>query len=196
MPSRLAEAAPEPPAKENRLRFPITDSRVPHYGFRLNFDAEVAAGRLGTISNPVQAAIEAAQPYNRLHDKLPPLLGILRDLNNADKHKLIRLVYATVHQARIGFVGTDVESGNWKAVPFAEEIKNGSELFAMVSDTPSPGREFDKTEFTVVVALKHGKRDAEGPDWTDRTEVAAVYQEIATEVRRTIYTVSGKVPNL
>ena len=181
------EAAPNPPAKEGKLRFPLTDCST-------NFDAEVSRGSLGTISEPVRAAIKAAQPYNRPHESVPPLLAILRDLNNADKHRLIQLVYGTVHAGDIGFVGQQpFPTGSWQPIPFTGEIKDGTEIFAMVSDSPSPDMKFDRTIFDIVLAVRHGKRDPSGPDWCDRTDIFALYSEIATEARKTIYEVAAKV---
>ncbi len=181
------EAAPNPPAKEGKLRFPITNCTA-------NFDGEIARGSLGNISDPVRTAIKEAQPYNRPHETVPPLLAILRDLNNADKHKLLQLVYGTIHTGDIGFVGQQpFPEGNWEPIPFMGEIKDGTEIFAMVSGCPSPDMKFDRTIFDIILAVRHGKRDPSGPEWTDRSDIFALYTEIATEVRRIIYEVSAKV---
>ena len=153
---------------------------------------KVAAGRLGKIVDPVRAAIEASQPYNRSHESVPPLLELLRDLNNTDKHRLLQLVYGTVHQGNIGFVG-EKAVGNWTAVPFTGEVNDGSEIFAMVCDRPAPDMKFDRTIFDVVLAVRHRRRDPAGEDWTNRTEILALYNEMAAEVRRTIYEIAAKV---
>ena len=50
-------------------------------------------GGLGQISEPVRAIFESLQPYNRPDPTLPPLLRILRELNNVDKHRLLKLAY-------------------------------------------------------------------------------------------------------
>jgi hypothetical protein len=181
------EAAPNLPAKEGKLRFPITNSRT-------NFDGELSRGSLGNISDPVRTAIELAQPYNRPHEKVPPLLGILRNLNNADKHKLVQLVYGTINTGDVGFVGNQIPTGSvWKVIPNPGEIEDGTEILAMVCDRSAPDMKFDRTIFDVVLAVRHGKRDPSGPDWSDRTDIFALYTEIATEVRRIIYEVSSKV---
>jgi hypothetical protein len=106
-----------PPRKGN-LRFPITNCRT-------NFDGELSRGSLRGISEPVRTAIELAQPYNRPHEKIPPLLAILRNLNNADKHKLLQLVYASLNTGDVGFVGQN-PLGNWQAIPYPGQIKDGA----------------------------------------------------------------------
>ena len=75
------------PPDENKLMFPITDSAV-------KFNE--AAQRIRSLSAPVRKAIEDVQPFNRPHPKLPPLLAILRDFENIDKHRLLRLAYASI----------------------------------------------------------------------------------------------------
>jgi hypothetical protein len=182
------EAAPSPPAKEGRLRFPITDSGP-------NFDSEVCAGRLGTISEPVLTAIKAAQPYNRPHESLPPVLSILRDLTNADKHRLLQLVFGTIAMGNFGFVSKTGSplTGTWSPIAYGGEVKDGTEIFAMVGDTPAPDMYFDRTIVDIVLAIRHARRDPSGPDWSDRSDIFALYPEIATEVRKIIYEVSDKV---
>src|SRR5260370_41099258 len=72
-----------PPCAKS-LHFPITDSRA-------EFNERVRTKKLGDISDPVRAIFESLQPYNGPHPTLPPILAILRQLNNTDKHRLLRL---------------------------------------------------------------------------------------------------------
>ena len=73
------ESGIDPPPDERNLMFPIAD--VPQSFLD-------SAYRIKSLSSPVRAAIESVQPYNRSHATLPPLLGVLRDLENTDKHRL------------------------------------------------------------------------------------------------------------
>lgn len=181
------EAAPKPPSNEGRLRFPITNQRA-------YFDSEVAGGRLGTISDPVRAAIEDVQPYKRTHPDFPPLLSILRDLNNRDKHKLLRLAYGAVATGDIGFVGDYPRDGRiWTQVAHSGEIKDSTEIFAFVCDRPTPNMKYDRTIFDIVVAIHHGKRDPSGPEGSDRSDVITLLMEMQTDVRKIIYSVVAAV---
>jgi hypothetical protein len=63
----------------------------------------------------------------------------------------------------------------------------------MVCDRSAPDMKFDRTIFDIVLAVRHGKRDPSGPDWTDSSDISALYPEMATEVRRVIYEVSSKL---
>jgi hypothetical protein len=182
------EAAPNPPTHEGRLQFPIADDKI-------RFDKSVNDGNcLGTISDPVRKAIEAAQPYNRPHPTLPPLLAVLRDLTNRDKHKLLQMAFGTILQGNIGFSGDFPPDGRrWNPVPFTGEVEDGTEIFAMVCDRPTPNMKFDRHIIDVIIAIRHGKRDPSGPDWHDRDDFAAVYTEISSEVRKTIYDIAALV---
>lgn len=182
------QAAPNPPAYEDKLSFPITDCKA-------NFAKSVSNDRrkLGNISDPVRAAIEIMQPYNRPHQDLPPLLGILRDLNNADKHKLIQLAYGAVSSGDIGFVGFPDGSNIKPAALHAGEVKDGTEVFAMLSEVPAPEAKFDRTNFDVIVAVRHGKRVPSMAEGSDRSDIVSIMKLLGGEVRKVIYEVAAKV---
>jgi hypothetical protein len=176
------------PPCENRLQFPIADDRK-------RFDRAVDDGSyLGMIRDPIRAAIEAAQPYNRPHPELPPLLAMLRDFTNRDKHKLLQMAFGTIAHGNIGFVGDFPQDGRqWKAVPNAGEIEDGTEIFAMVCDRPTPNMKFDRHIMDVVIAIRHAKRDPSSPLGSDRDEIVALYKVISAEVRKIIYDVAALV---
>src|ERR1035441_5945672 len=48
--------------------------------------------RIKSLSDPVRTAIDLVQPYNRGNPSLPqPPLAILRDIDNTNKHRLLKL---------------------------------------------------------------------------------------------------------
>jgi hypothetical protein len=170
-----------PPPNERSLAFPITDSRG-------EFDEAVRKRRLGEISEPVKAIVESLQPYNRPHKTLPPLLRILREFNNADKHRLIRLAYGAVSKGDLGFRGDfPLDGREWTPIPAMGEVKDGTEVFAMVCDRPTPGMDWDRIAVEIVIAIWHGKRDPSGPEYTNHTEFAALFSAISEEVRTVIF---------
>jgi hypothetical protein len=176
----VAESGQDPPPCERSLQFPIADSLA-------EFNEAVIRKRLGNISDPVRAVFESVQPYNRPHPTLPPLLRILRDLNNTDKHRMIRLAYGALSKGNLGFVGAFPNDGRqWTPVPNLGEVKDGTEIFAMVCDRPTPDMDWDQTIFEIVIAVSHEKRDPLGPEFTGHTECGALFQEISTEVRTII----------
>jgi hypothetical protein len=182
----VRESAQNPPPNEGELAFPICNKPESF--------AAASARRLGSISDPVRAAIEASQPYNRPHPKLPPLLRILRDLENADKHKLLRLAFSAVAQGKVGFTGGDLPEGTEvRFIANSGEIEDGTEIAAYTLSRPTPNMRIDKFDFLVVVAIQHEKRDAAGPVGSDRTDFASLLTALTTEVRSTIERVVAAV---
>ena len=86
------ESGADPPPNERRLQFPITDTAE-------LFQDQV--WRIKALSTPVRAAIEACQPYNRRHKLVPPLLSILRDFDDTDKHRLLNVVVSAQFEGEL-----------------------------------------------------------------------------------------------
>ena len=175
----VAGSRKNPPPYDSRLRFPIADCKDA-------FDEEVRTKRLGDISDPVRTVIESFQPYKRPHPDLPPLLAVLRDLNNIDKHRMLRLAFSSVAKGNIGFKGDAQIGGNWQCVTPSGEITDGAEIFAFVCDRPAPGMEYDRHIFDMIIAVWHKKRDPAGPEWTEHSEVSALLVALTKEVRTVI----------
>jgi len=97
----VLKSGPAPP-RPKIIQFPIADDPD---GFRSELY------RIAALSAEAQARIERAQPYNRKHPELPPLLGLVRDFKNLDKHRLLNVVVANVQQGRISF------TYSWTRVP-------------------------------------------------------------------------------
>jgi hypothetical protein len=182
------EATPKSPSHESSLQFPITNDRA-------DFDNAVICRRqLGTISDPVRAAIQFYQPYNRPHRELPPLLSILRTLSNRDKHKLPTLVMSAVATGNLGFVGDiDPNDRNPRLILGTGEIVDGTEVCAITFDRPTPNMKYDRTIFDVIIAIQHAKRDPSLPEGAGRTDFVALLDMLSAEVRIIMYEVSSKI---
>jgi hypothetical protein len=179
------ESGTVPPPDENKLMFPITDTSAK---FR------ESSQRIRSLSAPVRQAIEEVQPYNRPHPDLPPLLGVLRDLENIDKHRLLQMAYAAISEAEIEIAGVQSPAvRHAETIPYAGEIKNGTEVFAIVFDAPNPNMGFIDPKLDLAITLWHGKRDPSDPPWHDRNEVHAVLTLLAKEVRQVVNTVAAAV---
>lgn len=186
------EASPKRPSHEGKLQFPIARDKA-------DFDnAVICRGQLGSISDPVRAAIEFYQPYNRPHPDLPPLLSILQELSNWDKHRLLRLAIQSLAQGQVGmdFSNADppIVPGDYEFIPASvPEIEDGAEIGALTFKRPTPNMRFDITVFYVVIAVRHSKRDATTPIGGDLTDFSGLLTLLSEEVRTIIYGVSAKV---
>lgn len=167
-----------------KLAFPITDNPS-------KWKEAIDRGRLEGISDPVQTEILKVQPYNRPHEILPPLLSIVRELNNFNKHRLLSLVYSATSAGNFGFQGPD--EANWTQFIRHGEIKDGTEIFAHIADRPAPNMEWDQTILDLVVAIRHGKRAPTDPEGSDRNSVLGILGFLNDEVRKVSYLVAGAV---
>jgi hypothetical protein len=180
------ESGNNSPPNDELLAFPICND-CPAF-------TKVERRRLAGISQNVRTTIETVQPYHRGHPKVPPPLTILRDLDNTDKHKLLRVAYATPIQGDIGFSGP--EHPLVKRVEIAAnygEVKDGSELVSHTFDAPAPDMKYDRINIDLSVAIWHGKRSVSDPDWASRSDASALLTLIFGEVRYVIDTVSAAV---
>ncbi len=175
----IHESGQEPPPSGNKLMFPICDTSAKFRG--------ESNRRLVTLSDSIRAAIETVQPYNRPHEKLPPLLAILRDFNNTDKHRLLHLAYSAVSLGNIGFCGPSLSTNTrGQFVANAGELKDGAEIAAFVFESPTPDMKYDRIVFDIVIALRHGKRHLSDPAFNERSEFIGLIHSIKDEVKSVI----------
>lgn len=175
----IHESGQNPPPGGNGLMFPICDSAA---NFR-----DQSKRRLSTLSSGVRAAIETIQPYNRPHETLPPLLAILRDFSNADKHRLLHLAYSAVSTGNIGFCGPSSSvGGKCHFVANTGELENGAEIAAFLFDRPTPDMQYDRNIFDIIIALRHGKRNLSDPAFCERSEFIALLRALTEEVKTVI----------
>jgi len=180
----ILESGQDPPPYADKLMFPICDGKA-------GFDGDVKRWKLGTISPPMRAAFELFQPYHRPYPKLPPLLSMLRDFENVDKHKLLRVLLSVIATGNIGFVGPVIADGTrGMFLTTKGQIKDGTEVAAFVFDRPTPNMKYDRTEIMMVFALPHRKA-SDGV--SDRDDATSLLDLIGKEVQTAIDAVAGNV---
>jgi hypothetical protein len=168
------ESKLNPPPDERMLQFPIADTAEKF---------AVAVKRIKTLSQRMQRNIEAVQPYRRPHPHVPPLLGLLRDLDDADKHRLLNVVVSRQAQGRVSFTAVD------PALPVmpnsigykAGAVEDGAEIVWFTIEPPNTALQYEH-ETVMVIALSH----AAGPSGETLTEVVAVLDWLAAEVSTVI----------
>ncbi len=172
------ESGQEVPSDERLLMFPICDSST-QFG-------EQDRRRLKTLSQPVRSAIESLQPYNRPHEVFFPLLSILRDFDDINKHRLLMIAFSAVARGNIGFVGPS-ENMN-KASQFianAGELKDGAEIAAFVFDSPAPDMKFDRRIFDMILAFPIRSLNSSSP-FENRLDFTAFLRLLFDEVKDVI----------
>jgi hypothetical protein len=151
--------------------------------------------RLQSLSLSVQAAIESVQPFNRPHATLPPLLAVLANLENVDKHRLVRLAVSTIGHADIGLSLRQADTSNTpEFIPFTgDAVVDKAEIFAAVFKRPAPGLKFDKIEVDSLIALFHKKRNPSDPPYAGQSECMTLIKQLIDEVRTVVNLVAAMV---
>jgi hypothetical protein len=170
----VKESGTDLPPNFNILQFPITGTPKEYAGQQR---------RIATLSANTQARIERAQPYNRSHTELPPLLALLSEFDNVDKHRLLNVVVNNVSGGKFSIPLTG-EMGIF--VPpdigyYSGPIKSGTE-FAYFILTPPKRDVHYEYKATFVVSIAHSA----GPSGRTFGELAYLLEIIITEVRRIV----------
>jgi hypothetical protein len=164
----IAESGSDPPPDERRLEFPITDD-----------DAKWAdrKNRIKTLPQPVRDFIYSAQPYNRGDDLVVAPLRWARDLDDADKHRLITpaLYYSKIAGVRIE--GPAILPLTYHFWFRHEALENNAEIASVTFLEPQPGMEVTFSQ-RILVGLGHDPAK-NGATWSLFTTVlGAAYDEV------------------
>lgn len=168
------ESRNDPSADIDGLAFLIVDTPA-------KWDDKSNRRRVASLSLRVQNAIKSLQPFNRIHPILPPLLSILRDFSNADKHRMLDLAATAISGVDVSFTSQNV--GPKMVRVYTKPIMD-SDIFAIVeSDCSEPNFTIQDAQFTMEIALWHRLKDGEGNTMQERTPVIILMNMLAAEVR-------------
>jgi hypothetical protein len=161
----IAHTGKNPPDDEDKLAFPICSGPEFFKGQRF---------RIASLSEPAQAAIEKAQPYNRLKPgKWFAPLWWLDQIHNIDKHRFAHITGNVAHAKEIVI---DAEPGTYQAFWNFGAVVDGTPILRLVLDRPNPHVYVD-LKVTAGVALQVEEGQAMSVYWTTRhirREVALV----------------------
>jgi hypothetical protein len=168
------------PTVVKKFAFPITDDSA---DFKSKF------WRIAPLSAAVRTEIEALQPYNRPHNILPPLLGVLRDFDDIDKHRLLQMAIAQVVDGKYQRFNTPIKpQQSWAVDLNREELVDGAEIAAVTIPNPAPNMDY-KFSVRLAVTLPH----APGPHNNHRSEVVSLFRLLRHEVTVAIERIRAKV---
>lgn len=119
------------------------------------FGASAKRRKVTTLSQSVQAAIESVQPYKRPFGGKTPLLTMLRDLDNADKHHLVRPTYAAQSEAKFLIRRNLPANANPRTSFRSEPLEDGAEIGSVTTDVPTPQMEYE-FHAPIAVCITHG----------------------------------------
>lgn len=172
----IQESGMNPPPDEGKLQFLIADNLERF---------EKSAWHIQSLTEETRRLIESVQPYHRPYPGLPPLLAILRDFNDSDKHRLLHVMVTSTAQGAFRDIrnvpdGTSIQI---EATPF--DVVDKTEIAALVFETPTPDVKYQFIA-DFVIAMTH----TPSPDSAGFTDVSTILVRLIPEVRTVIDTVS------
>jgi hypothetical protein len=168
----IYQTTQNPPPDEKVLQFPIVTKQD-------KFSSQEY--RIKSLSPSVQAEIEKLQPYHRPHPQLPPLLGLLSDLNNQDKHKTLNVVAAAPHSASIDNLVLSRGSEVTSITAHRTIITDKTEIMSFTLE-PS----VLNLQYTCVVELPICIVHSPGPSKSPLSELAGVLTFLIGEVETVV----------
>ena len=167
-----------PPPSKRRWFFPIRDDLT-------SFQSTITDDSFSKLGTTVLEKIERFQPYNRPHERLPPLLGILRKFDDADKHRLLHVTM--VYPGASGWDWNQNPSFPLpRMVPKVSEVVDGTKISELIFQRPSKNAD-PKLTADLVLGVSY-PFSGEKP-----VELADMLPELAREVRTAIESVSRSV---
>jgi hypothetical protein len=167
---------PIPPDFVRRSAFPICDSPA-------NFSAQFR--RIDLLPEDIQRKIKSFQLYNRKHTECPPLLAMLRDFNDIDKHRLPVLTIAKMQSGGFTF---DPPVAAPKGVPINfwqnyDDLEDGAELGAVTFQHPQASLKYEYRA-DLGIYVNHDP----GPTGVRRSGTDRILRFLREEVQSTILT--------
>ena len=176
----ILSSGTNPPPSEGSIQFPIADDpdKFPELMKRYKID---------TLKPSVRTAIESMQPYNRPnpHDgRLPSVMALLRDFDNRDKHRLLRLATQQAHSATIDELATDLDTDITNFVVHIGPLQDGAKILSFSTSKPTPDVKY-KVIVNLIVA------SAFGPKPNEFLEVCGLHKWFIEEATSAINIVAG-----
>jgi hypothetical protein len=155
------------------IAFPITDCAQRFGSF---YDRKLRP----IFANDLFDILESFQPYIRTHPSSPPYLKLVRDLDDGDKHRLLKLAFfqPTEWEYSGTFGDVPTEARPIGIMPSYRELKNGAEVATVICKCPAPNLDLNGFKVGINLLVLHEA----GPHGTDRSELRTLYRGLNHEV--------------
>jgi hypothetical protein len=177
------ETTNQPSADIDKLAFIIVDDPK----LFMNKDNKA---RLKWLTPDEIEAVRRCQPFIRTHPILPAPLKILRELSNADKHRLLQTASAAPTHLDLEFASP---KGRQLVHLNSEPIEDNSEICHIDSPQADPHLMLKGGSIGIEVALWHGPRDATSDPMYTRTGYAFLLPMLINEVKFAVNEVRASV---
>jgi hypothetical protein len=145
--------------------------------------------KLRFLHPDVLTAMESVQPYNRQNEFRPPLLSLLRDLDDFDKHRLLALTLTYPVEILFKEVTWFVPGNTPSIAGHDGPVGDGTQLAVVSFAKPEPNVKID-FQTKLAVTVNH----APGPEGHSRSDAWFLFTKLLRpEVEEVIRVVSASV---
>ena len=141
--------------------------------------------RLCSVPGSVKDAVLSFQPFNRPHFILPPLLGILSELANGNKHKMLSFMMTAPASLDINLIEEGV-STRQEGVTFdivQSDLEDGMPIAIWNFPRPAPTLKFNQESVIELhVAIRHKPLQGNNAFDADRTSYSNLLRLLFAEV--------------
>jgi hypothetical protein len=173
----IRESGLNPPPNASELQFPIAESPD-------SLEKQMRRRKLTSLSTRTQIWIERAQPYNRPHGSNPPVLRLLNELDNSNKHRMLNLAVQHLSEGKITFRSPLIDG-----VPtihfLRTPIYSGVEFAFFTLNPPQRDVKFD-FQGSLTISISHSP----GPDGGT---VSSLHDLLAVLVREVGGIINGAI---
>lgn len=165
----IIDTGANPPPHWDALQFPIVDSpeKFPSQQQR----------RLSGLNRHSVTLIERAQPYNRPNaEGGPPLLSLLRELDNADKHRLLNVALFHMSNGEVRLPGPP---GRFSDVTWSLSPIKGRTKIAFFTGDPVDRDVNYEVQLTLLVMVRH----IAGPNGSTLSPLLGAMNALLCEVK-------------
>lgn len=163
-----------PTGKKQRVTFVVVDDPVKF--------VEARAGNLKGFTDRFVQVLESLQPFHRKHPTLPPILGLLRDLSNADKHRLLQVAGAGVSNFDSLILG-DPTKGSKVTFVNPAPIEHNDIICVIESSEPDPNLAVHSLNVGMEISIWHDLREGSTNPLEGRTGYSILLNLLIQEVR-------------
>jgi hypothetical protein len=175
------------PDKRDRAAFVIRERRE-------DFTRD-SRTRLASVPDPVRDSVLSFQPFNRRSNpKIPSLLGVLAELANGNKHKVLTFVLTTPSVIDVKLVSRGWNRPRPTLDMYKGDIQDGTVVCLFQVPEPDPHIQLEPDSLIrFEVALKHKPAEGNTAFDADRTNYQGLILDIFREVEFVIETLADLV---
>ncbi len=156
--------------------------------------ARDSKSRLASVPGPVLDAVLNFQPFNRPHPPLLPLLQILGELANGNKHKLLLVALSTPAVIDIQFHSNSPVAQKHTFDIYKGDIKDGTVACIFEWPSPDPTLKLQPNgKIGLQVALRHKPLEGNTAFDADKTSYSRMIELLFKEVETVIATIAALV---